>query len=95
MRRPPLNRQDAEAIAFAGLSMLAAEPERMMRFFSLSGLDPANIRELARLPAFQAAVLAHIRGDESLLLAFAANQGIDPVDVGKAEAVLSGERQDR
>lgn len=90
MRRPAMTREDAEAIALAGLTMLAGEPERMGRFFGLSGLDPAEIRQLATSAAFQTAVLAHIRGDESLLLAFAANQALDPAQVAQAEAILSG-----
>jgi len=90
MRRPALSQDDAESIAYAGLAMMAGEPERMARFMSLSGLDPAQIRQLAATRAFQTAILAHIRGDESLLLAFAANQGIDPSQVELAEVVLSG-----
>ena len=93
-QRLTLSQPAAEAIAYAGLTMLAGEPERMARFFSLSGIDPAEIRQLAGTPAFQASVLDHIRGDESLLLAFCANQNIDPLDVGRAEALLSGRRHE-
>jgi hypothetical protein len=91
MRKPAMTRDEAEAIAYAGLAMLAGEQERMGRFFGLSGLDPAQIRELAPTAAFQTALIAHIRGDESLLLAFAANQGLDPAQVGQAEQLLSGQ----
>ena len=91
MRRPPMTMEAARSIAFGGLGMLAEDPDRIARFFNLSGLDPAQIRELAGTPAFQAAVLAHIRADETLLLTFAANQAIDPEDVGRAEHLLSGE----
>lgn len=87
-----LSKPAAEAIAYAGLSMLADEPERMARFFSLSGIDPRHIRKLAGTPAFQAAVLDHIRRDETLLLAFCANHRIDPLDVGRAERLLTGGR---
>ena len=91
MRRQALTSDRAEAIALAGLSMLAGDPERIARFFALSGLDPADIRQLAMSATFQCAVLAHIRGDETLLLAFAANQDIDPLAIGEAERILSGE----
>lgn len=91
MRRQAVSREDAEALAMAGLGMLAEDPARIARFFSLSGLDPSQIRELALTPAFQTAVLTHIRGDESLLLAFAANLGIDPARIADAELLLSGQ----
>jgi len=90
MRRPPVALEEAETIALSGLAMLADAPERMGRFFELSGLDATQIRELATTAAFQTAVLAFIRSDESLLLAFASNLGIDPARVADAEVLLSG-----
>ena len=93
MRRQAVSREDAEGLAMAGLGMLAEDPARMARFFSLSGLDPSQIRELALTPAFQTAVLTHIRSDESLLLTFSANLGIEPTQVADAEALLSGQRR--
>ena len=89
MRKQAMTREDAEAIATAGLAALAENPERIARFFALSGLDPSQIRTLAPLPDFQAAVLAHIRADESLLLTFAANLGIDPPRIEQAETLLA------
>ena len=93
MIRRRLSQEDAEAIAVAGLALLANEPERLDRFLALSGLVPTEIRALAATAAFQAAVLAHIRADESFLLMFAANIGIPPELVGQAEALLGGSRQ--
>ena len=90
MRRQAMSREEAEAIALAGLATLAQDPNRIARFFALSGLEPSQIRELATTPSFQTAVLGHFRGDESLLLVFAANLGIDPARVADAEALLSG-----
>ena len=91
MRRDAMSREDAEAIALAGLGVLAEDPSRIGRFFSLSGLDPSQIRELALTPAFQTAVLTHIRADESLLLTFAANLGIEPAKVAAAETLLASQ----
>jgi hypothetical protein len=84
-----INREAAEALSIEALSFLASDPERLERFLSLSGLDPATIRLAASDPGFLAAVLEHFCTDESLLLAFSANTGRDPADVGKALRVLA------
>ncbi|MDB5532512.1 MAG: hypothetical protein JWO28_827 [Hyphomicrobiales bacterium] len=84
-----INREAAEALAIEALSFLASDPERLERFLSLSGLDPATIRLAASDPGFLAAVLEYFTSDESLLLAFSANTGRDPADVGKALRVLA------
>ena len=89
-RQKPLSRDECEEIALRGLSALAEAPERLARFLSLSGLALGDVRELAAQPAFQAAMLTHIRGDESFLLAFSSNTGIPPERIAEAEAVLSG-----
>lgn len=91
MRRHAMTAEEAEAIALAGLAVLADQPERIGRFLSVSGVAPGDIRTLAATSAFQAAVLTHIRADESLLLVFAAQLDIDPATVGDAEAKLSGQ----
>ena len=80
----------AEALAIAGLAFLASDFERLEPFLSLSGLAPENIRAAASDPGFLRAVLEHIAGDESLLLAFAANEQRDPGDVQKALRRLGG-----
>ncbi len=90
MRQQKMTDEVAEEIAIAGFGLLAEEPERTMRFLALSGLDPANLREIAATRDFQTAVLAHIRGDESLLLVLAARLGIDANRVSEAERQLSG-----
>ncbi len=93
MRRHAMTTEEAQAIALAGLAVLADQPERIGRFLSVSGVAPGDIRALAGTAAFQTAVLTHIRADESLLLVFAAQLGIDPARIGEAEAQLSGNRQ--
>jgi hypothetical protein len=84
-----INREAAEALSIEALSFLASDPERLERFLSLSGLDPATIRLAASDSGFLAAVLEHFCTDESLLLAFSANTGRDPADIGKALRVLA------
>jgi len=56
----------------------------------LTGLGPETIRQAAASPGFLAAVLDHIASDETLLMAFAANAGRDPAEVGAAATQLGG-----
>ena len=87
-------RDQAEALAVAALSFLAAEPERLGAFLALSGIGPESIRAAAREPHFLAGVLDHVAADERLLVAFAADAGIDPADVGRARTALAGRPRD-
>ena len=80
----------AQAIAVDALGFLAADPERLEPFLSLSGLAPANLRRAAAEPGFLGGVLDHLAGDERLLVAFAASAGLNPADVERARQVLAG-----
>lgn len=80
----------ASEIAVNALVFLAADEERLGRFLALSGIDPQTIRLAAREPGFLAGVLEHISGDEKLLIAFAAENGVRPEDVSAARAALTG-----
>jgi hypothetical protein len=81
---------DARTIAIEGLEFLAADTERLERFLALSGLSPATLRAAAAAPGFLPAVLDHIAGEESLLLAFSAAAGRDPRDIARAREILGG-----
>ncbi len=87
-KKARLTLEDAESLALQGLTFLAAEPERMSRFFALTGLGPDELRLWAETPRLQAAVLEHLMGDESLLLVFAAEAAIDPGDAVPARRLL-------
>ena len=78
----------AEMLAIQGLAFIAADPERLGRFLELTGISAAEIRASAREKGFLAGVLEHILGDESLLIAFAADAGIDPAEVARARRAL-------
>ena len=82
------HREAAEAIALQGLTFLAEDPARMLRFLKLTGLELDEVRALAGTPELCLAVLEHLAGDESLLLIFAANRGVAAENVGRAIAVL-------
>jgi hypothetical protein len=85
-----LTRATAEAIAAQAFLFLAEESGRLGRFLADTGLDPDALRQGLGEPALLAAVLGHIRSDESSLLAFAANAGLAPEDVAAAEVELGG-----
>jgi hypothetical protein len=83
-------RKGAEILAVAALSFLAEDVERLGRFLALTGIEPGAIRNAARDPGFLAAVLDHLAGDESLLVAFARETEYAPEEVMRARAALSG-----
>lgn len=86
-------REAAEALAVNALGWLAQDGERLERFLSLSGLTPETVRQAAAEPGFFGAVLAHLMNDESLLLAFAANESLSPEQVARAAALLDPHRE--
>jgi Protein of unknown function (DUF3572) len=85
----------AQELAITALGFIAAEPERLGRFLAMTGIGPESIREAAREPRFLAGVLDHIAGDERLLLAFAAENEVDPNHVMVARDLLIGGRRER
>ena len=88
-------RDEAESLAVSALGFLAAEPERLAGFLSLSGLGPDTVRQAARDPAFLPAVLDYLMANEPVLLAFAAEHGLDPKAVAAARKVLAEVPGDR
>jgi hypothetical protein len=80
----------AEILAVEALAFLAEDAGRLGRFLALTGIDPATIRAAARDPGFLAAVLDHLAGDETLLLAFAQQAGVAPGEVTRARTALGG-----
>lgn len=87
---PSLPDRDAAAdLAIAALAFLAGEAERLEPFLAQTGLGPQSLRAAAREPGFLLAVLDHVARDGDLLMAFANENGIDPVDVERARAALA------
>jgi len=87
--RRGLSQEAAESLAISALSFLAADPDRLGRFLSLSGLTPETLRAAAAEPGFLGAVLDYLCSDESLLLAFAANSDHEAEAVIEAHALLA------
>jgi hypothetical protein len=70
---------------------LSSDNSRMGRFLGLTGLEPDELRRSARSPWFMTAVLDHLMSDESLLLVFCAENGVDPALVAPARRTLAPE----
>lgn len=91
VRRPRnMTSEAAEGIAAQAVLFLAEDSGRLGRFLADTGLDPGSLRAGLRDSTILVAVVGYLMADESALLAFAANSGIHPEDVAKAEAALGG-----
>lgn len=87
----PMDLEGASALALQALTFLAADTARLSRFLSLTGIGPAELRETASTSRFQAGVLEHLLGDESLLLVFASEAGVAPEMIAPAQALLAND----
>src|SRR6478672_1621977 len=77
-----------DALVPSILQFLAADDERMARFFAMTGLTVDPIRDAAACPGFAEAVLDCLLADERLLVLFADTEGIASESVVKARAAL-------
>lgn len=87
-----MNLDQAETLALQGLTFLAADPQRLTRFLSLTGTTPDDLKTWAENPHLQSAVLEHFMTDESLLMVAAADLSVAPEAFGRAQSVLLKER---
>jgi len=81
---------DAPTVGLLALAYLAADEDRLQRFLGLSGLDLGALRERAADPALLGGVLDHLLGDETLLLAFTAEQDLKPEWIQRLRRDLPG-----
>lgn len=87
-KTPKLTTEDAEAIALQALGFLASDSARLMALLEATGSTPSDLRRMAETPATLQAILDHITRDESLLLVFASEAGLDPTRVTQAALLL-------
>lgn len=88
-----LTKEEAEMIGVAGLSYLAAEPERIGRFLAVTGLGPESVRAASRDDSFFPALLDYLLANETELLAFAEEMKLDPARIGAARDLLGPPRR--
>jgi hypothetical protein len=75
---------EAEIIALNALTFLASDPYRFEAFLALSGLSVTEVAARAGERSFQRGVLEHLMANESLLVAFCAENGLKPEAPGRA-----------
>jgi hypothetical protein len=85
----------AEQLAIQALAFLAEDPQELGRFLALTGIEPGEIRAAAQEQGFLAGVLEYICSHEPLLLAFARDGGLEPLEIERALEALSGRRWSR
>lgn len=83
-----LTRDEAKSLAIRALGFLAADETRLLAFLNVTGLTPAAIRQQASSPEFLSGVLDFLMSDNSLLLVFTANEGLDPNLIAAARRAL-------
>ncbi len=83
--------EEAEAIALKALTFLVRDEQRLSALQEATGIDLATLRTHAAARSMQVAVLDHVLSDESLLLMFAEDEGLDPNLPRLARMKLSGE----
>jgi hypothetical protein len=93
--RTAQTQEAAETLAIQALAFIAEDPDRLGAFLAASGIGPDAIRDAAREPGFLAGVLDHMLGDESLLVAFADNAGLNPMRIARARRALGGGEWER
>jgi hypothetical protein len=90
MRQDSPPPQSPDAIAIEALGYLAGEPELMMRFLALTGIEASGIRQAAGEPGFLAGVLQFFLAHEPTLMRFCESRRIAPAAVQEASRRLQG-----
>lgn len=87
-QRGQISPDEAELISITALAFLAEDTERMAQFLNVTGLDADSLRDRVRNHKFLAEILNYLLTDESLLLVFCSNSGIEPSLIGPAQRTL-------
>jgi hypothetical protein len=83
----------AQNLAVKAFLFLAVDAERARRFAAETGLSRENLRAAAASDDILRGVLDYLAGNESLLLAFIANCGIEPAEFERARDFLSDQTE--
>ena len=89
-KKSTIGAEESQIIALKALAFLASDGDRLGAFLAACGLGPADLKSGARNPQFLAGVMDYLLGNESLLLTFAENAGIDPGAIAGARRFLPG-----
>jgi Protein of unknown function (DUF3572) len=90
---PEIVENPAQDLAVKAFLFLAVDAERARRFAAETGLSRDNLRAAAASNDILRGALDYLAGNESLLLAFIANCGIEPAEFESARDILSGQTE--
>ena len=95
-QKQTLNREGAADLSLNFVRFLALDGERFTRFQQLTGLDQDSVMNQLKSQDenFLGQILDYALSDESLLLEFAAGEGLDPTMIALARSKLPGFWQD-
>jgi hypothetical protein len=82
------DREQAEMLAIGALGFLAAQPEALGRFLSLTGIGLETLRQAAAEPRFLSGLLDFFLANEGLLVDYARQEGIAPEEIVRARTAL-------
>ena len=68
----------AASLAQACLGYLAENPDELLAFMQVVGLDPDALRRSVDTPALQHGLIDYFASNEPILLALCANMGLSP-----------------
>jgi hypothetical protein len=88
---PPINDNDAEAVALAALAATLGDARRGQRFIDLTGIGTDELRRRAGEPSLLAALLRFLEAHEPDLVAVAEQLGVKPEELVEARRQLEGE----
>ena len=84
-----MGRDEADSVAVQALAFIAADRPLLDRFLAVTGINVADLRAAAATPGFLAGVLDFVLAHEPTLMAFAADQSLDPARVAAARESLA------
>ena len=76
--RPEKAERSAASLAQACLGYLAENPDELLAFMQVPGLDPDALRRSVGTPALQHGLIDYFASNEPILLALCANMGLSP-----------------
>jgi Protein of unknown function (DUF3572) len=88
--KSPPGGAEASAVALTFISYLASDDERLQRFCDYSGMGGNDIKQRLQEPDFHAFLFDYLMQDESSLLAFCAENAIQPEKLMRLRATLPG-----
>ena len=82
--------QTAETIALKAIGFIVSDPQVCARFLNQTGMSGDDMKRSLSDPQFLASTLDFLLCDESLLMVFCQNSGIDPAVMAPARRKLPG-----